>query len=92
MNLNHIRIHRNKHKNRVFNIQLLNNTHLKSMINLRSKSVATKYLNSYLVYHNFVNFAKESEIEKESILFSFVQETLCESKTFDITKRQAIPV
>ena len=94
MNLNHIRIPRNKHKNGVFNIQLLNNYHvrLKCMINIRFKGVATKYLNSYLVYHNFVNFAKESEIKKESILFSFVRETLCESKTFDIAKRRAIPV
>lgn len=66
MNLNHIRIPRNKHKNGVFNIQLLNNYHarLKGMINIRFKGVATKYLNNYLVYHNFVNFAKESEIEK----------------------------
>lgn len=62
------------------------------MINIRFKGVATKYLNNYLVYHNFVNFAKESEIEKESILFCFVRETLCESKTFDIAKRRAIPV
>lgn len=94
MNLNHIRIPRNKHKNGVFNIQLLNNYHarLKGMINIRFKGVATKYLNNYLVYHNFVNFAKESEIEKESILFCFVRETLCESKTFDIAKRRAIPV
>lgn len=92
MNLNHIRIPRNKHQNGVFNIQLLNNYHacLKGMINIRFKGVATKYLNNYLVYHNFVNFAKE--IEKESILFSFVRKTLCESKTFEIAKRQAIPV
>ena len=54
--------------------------------------VATKYLNNYLVYHNFVNFANESEIKKESILFSFVRETLCESKTFDSAKRRAITV
>ena len=84
MNLNHIQIPRNKHKNGVFNIQLLNNYHacLKGMINIRFKGIVTKYLNNYLVYYNFVNFAKESEIEKEAILFSFVQKTMCESKTF----------
>lgn len=94
MSLNHIQIPRNKHKNGVFNIQLLNNyhAHLKVMINIRFKGVATKYLNSYLVYHNFVNFAKEREAEKEGILFNFVQNTMCESKTFDIAKRQAIPM
>ena len=62
------------------------------MINIRFKGVATKYLNNYLVYHNFVNFAKEREADKEGILFNFVQNTMCESKTFDIAKRQAIPV
>lgn len=94
MNLNHIQIPRNKHKNGVFNIQLLNNYHsqLKGMINIRFKGVATKYLNNYLVYHNFVNFAKESEPEKENILFDFVQESLCFSKTIDIAKRLAVPV
>lgn len=92
MNLNHIRMPRTKHKNGVFNIQLLNNYHarLKGMINIRFKGVATKYLNNYLVYDNFVNFAKESETEKEGILFNFVQGTMCKSTTFEIAKRQAI--
>lgn len=78
----------------MFNIQLLNNYHarLNGMINICFKGVVTKYLNKYLVYHNFVNFAKGSEIVKESILFSFVQETLGESKAFNIAKRQAIPI
>ena len=94
MNLEHIRIPRNKHQNGIFNIQLLNNYHsqLKGMINIRFKGVATKYLNNYLVYHNFVNFAKETANEKKDILFRFIQKTLCISKTCDIRKRCAIPV
>lgn len=72
----------------------MNNYHarLNGMINIRFKGVATKYLNNYLVYHNFVNFAKGSETEKEGILFNFVQDMMCESKTSDIAKRQAIPL
>ena len=51
MSLNHIRIPRNKHRNGVFNIQLLNSYHaqLKGLINIHFKGVATKYLNNYLV-------------------------------------------
>lgn len=48
MELNHIPC--NKHKNGVFNIQLLNNYHaqLKSMINVNFKGVSTKYLKTTL--------------------------------------------
>lgn len=94
MNLNHIRISRNKHKNGVFNIQLLNNYYaqLKGMINIRFKGVATKYLNNYLVYHNLVNFSKGSMEHKEEVMRDFVLITDCISKSHDVSKRQAIPV
>lgn len=61
MSLNHIRIPRNKHKLGNFNIQTINSYHsrLKAMIIYNFKGVSTKHLNNYLVYHNFVNFAKE---------------------------------
>jgi transposase-like protein len=67
INLNHIRVPRNKHSNGSFNIQVVNNYHsrLKSMLVYNFKGVSTKYLNNYLVYHNFVNFAKESRKDKE---------------------------
>lgn len=94
MNLNHIRIPRNKHKSGVFNIQLLNNYHaqLKGMINIRFKGVATKYLNNYLVYHNLVNFSKGSMEHKEEVMRDFVLITDCISKSHDISQRQAIPI
>jgi len=60
MNLNHIRIPRNKHINGGFNIQVVNSYHsrLKAMLTYNFKGVSTKYLNNYLVYHNFVTFTK----------------------------------
>lgn len=94
MGLNHIRIPRNKYKNGVFNIQTVNNYHkrLKDLIFGTFKGVATKYLNNYLVYHNFVNFAKDTKANKEVILFDFIRNTFCQSKTAEIAKRPALPI
>ena len=94
MNLNHVRIPRNRYTNRIFNIQLLNNYYaqLKDMTNIRFNGTATKYLNNYLIYHNFVNFAKEEKDDKKSILIFFISETRCISKTYDIAKRNPISV
>ncbi len=93
-NLTHIKIESGKHKNGMFNIQKINSYHseLKRMINGRFKGVATKYLNNYVVYHNFVNIAKESMIEKARILKEFVCSTLCNSRGYLIKFRKAIPV
>lgn len=94
MGLNHIRIPRNKYKNGVFNIQTVNNYHkrLKDLIFGIFKGVATKYLNNYLVYHNFVNFAKDSKANKDVILFDFIRKTLCQSKSFKVANRPALPI
>ncbi len=94
MELNHIRIPRNKRTVGTFNIQTVNSyhSHLKNLISSRFKGVSSKHLNNYLVYHNFVNFAKETEEEKESILFDFIRNTLCTSKSINITKRNPLPV
>lgn len=94
MELNHIRIPRNNRTVGTFNIQTVNSyhSHLKNLIFGRFKSVATKYLNNYLVYHNFVNFAKETEDEKEVILFDFIRETKCGTRCHTISDRPALPV
>ena len=93
-NLTHIKIESGKHKNGMFNIQKINSYHseLKRMINGRFKGVATKYLNNYVVYHNFVNIAKESMVEKARIPKEFVCSTLCNSRGYLIKFRKAIPV
>lgn len=72
----------------VFNVQTINNYHsrLKAMIAYNFRRVSIKHLNNHLVYHNFVNFTKESQKEKEVILLDFIQKTYCKSlvKTFQI--------
>ena len=49
----------------------------------RFHGVATNYLNNYLVWNNFVNYAKESYNEKEQILTEFIftteKKTLCKN-------------
>lgn len=94
MNLNHIRIPRNKHSNGSFNIQVVNNYHsrLKSMLVYNFKGVSTKYLNNYLVYHNFVNFAKESRKDKEQMLLNHILNTNCLSQSISVANRPAVPL
>ena len=57
-----------------------------------SNTLSTKYLNNYLVWHNFVNYANESYTEKKNILESFVftvsKTVLCKN----VPLRNPIPV
>ena len=90
MVLSHIRIHRNRYKLGAFNIQTINR--LKNILIHSFKSVSTKYLNNYLIYHNFVNFAKESRKDKEQILFKHILNTDCISKSISVANRPALPL
>ena len=92
--LTHIRIPRGKYTNGTFNIQTINSYHseLKRLINHYFKGVATKYLNNYIVYHNFVNFAKNTFENKVNKLEEFVFSTRCLTRGYSISKRSAIPV
>ena len=94
MNLSHIRIPRNRYKIGTFNIQTINSYHsrLKSMLIYDFKGVSTKYLNNYLVYHNFVNFAKDSNDSKEQILLNHIINTNCISESIQISNRPAVPL
>ena len=94
MNLSHIRIPRGKRAVGTFNIQTINSYHsrLKNMIVHRFKGVATKYLNNYLAYHNFVNFAKDTLANKEAVLLDFIRKTMCTIKSVDVAKRPAVPI
>ena len=94
MELNHIRIPRKKHSVGVFNIQTINSYHsmLKALVLYRFRGVATKYLNNYLVYHNFVNFDKESNADKHAILLNFIRNNPYLAQSRDIPKRAAVPI
>ena len=94
MELNHIRMPKNRYKLGAFNIQTINSYHsrLKNMLIHSFKGVSTKYLNNYLVYNNFVNFAKDSKNEKEQILLNHIISIECLSKSIEINRRSAIPL
>lgn len=92
----HVQIPSKKHKKGIFNIQLINYYHsaLKAMTNIRFRGVATKYLNNYIVYNNFVTFAKESFMEKIKILKNEIFTIGVEERSFsvNISKRDPLPL
>ena len=94
MDLYHIQIEHNRHRNGIFNIQTINSYHslLKDLVLRVFKGVATKYLNNYVVYHNFVNFAKGGFDEKINILREFIYTTDAHIKSREICYRDRIPL
>ena len=92
--VHHIAIPRGSYKKDGFNIGLINNYHarLKNFINRVFKGVATKYLNNYLVYFNFLHFAEGTEEEKEEILANFVLNAFCETTYESVSNRIAVPL
>lgn len=72
--LTHVKNPRGKCTTGDFNINTVNSYHseLKRMIDGNFKGVATKYLNNYIVYNNFVNFAKNTFENKLNKLEYFV--------------------
>ncbi len=92
--LTHVRVPKGKHKNGAFNIQAVNAYHseLKRLVYGYFKGVATKYLNNYVVYHNFVNFAKGELNQKINILRKFIYTTNVNIKSKEVSDREKIPV
>ncbi|MDY5917149.1 MAG: IS1595 family transposase, partial [Treponema sp.] len=82
-----------KSKLGIYHIQYINSYHsmLKNFIN-RFHGVATKYLNNYLVWHNFLNYAKESYAEKTTIFADFVFTTEKVDLNKSIPLRPALPL
>lgn len=82
-----------KAKKGIYNIQHINSYHslLKRFLR-RFNGVSTKYLNNYLVWHNFVNYAKKTDAEKHNVLLAFALTTLKSERCRDISNRPAVPV
>ena len=57
----------------------------------RFKGVSSKHLNNYLIWHNFVNYAPESETEKRAILLKFALTQNLTVHAKDISKKPALP-
>ena len=90
--LNLIQIPTKRYTNGNYNIQKINSYHseLKRFIIGRFNGVATKYLNNYLVYHNFVNISKDKN--KKRILRKFLLNTVSTTKGYQIVDRVDVPV
>lgn len=88
-----IQLKTGKSKLGIYHIQYINSYHsmLKNFIN-RFHGVATKYLNNYLVWHNFLNHAKESYAEKTTIFADFVFTTEKVDLSKSIPLRPALPL
>ena len=88
-----IKLKTGKSKSGIYHIQHINSYHsmLKNFM-IRFHGVATKYLNNYLIWHNFLNYAKESYAEKTTILADFVFTTNKKSLSKEIPLRPAIPL
>ncbi len=89
---NLVQLKGSKSKKGIYNIQHINNYHgkLKQFIN-KFNGVSTKYLNNYLIWHNFVNYAPESEIDKRTILLKFALTQNITIHLADISHRPALP-
>jgi transposase-like protein len=88
-----VQIKGGKTKNGIYHIQHANSYHSQLKQFMRSfKGVSSKYLNNYLIWHNFVNYAKETTEEKRNILLAFVLSTFKTDKCRDIAKRPAMPL
>ena len=88
-----IQLKTGKSKLGIYHIQHINSYHsmLKNFIN-RFHGVSTKYLNNYLVWHNFLNYAKESYAEKTTIFADFVFTTNKVDLSKSIPLRPALPL
>ena len=78
----------------IYNMGHINNYHsqMKKFINSRFNGVSTKYLNNYLVWHNFINWAKGTSEEKREIFTTFVLSTLKTVRYCDLSSRAPVPV
>ena len=94
MDLTHIRIPRKHHSVGNFNINTVNNYHkqFKELIIGRFHGVSTKYLNNYLAYNQYVNFAKGSEEEKQNRIEALLIATSFSKNIKQLTNRPAVPV
>lgn len=92
-NIDLVQLKSGKSKQGIYNIQHINSYHSELKKSLYSfKGVSIKYLNNYLIWHNFVNYAKETDEEKKIILLTYVMTTSKSITNQDLSNRPAIPL
>ena len=93
LHVKHIKVDPDKHMKGKYGIQCINSYHsrLKGMI-ARFHGVATKYLNNYIVWNNFVNHAKQLPANaKRKTLLEHIAKCLCSTRNQSIPKRNPVP-
>lgn len=90
-NLKLVQIKSGKAKDNIYHIQHINSYHgmLKKFM-CGFNGVSTKYLNNYLTWHNFVNYAKETITEKQRILLNYALSATMSETCRQITNRYAL--
>lgn len=92
-NLKLVQLKSGRNKNGIYNIQHINNYHGQLKKFMRNfNGVSTKYLNNYLSWNNFVNYAKETDVEKQNILLRFALTTVKKITCRQVSNRQVIPI
>lgn len=92
-NLKLVQLKGGKTKSGIYHIQHINSYHSMLKKFMRGfNGVSTKYLNNYLIWHNFVNYAKETNAEKQRILINYVLSAIMTETCRQITNRQILPV
>jgi hypothetical protein len=88
-----VQIKGGKSKKGIYHIQHANSYHSQLKQFIRGfRGVSSKYLNSYLTWNNFVNYAKETAEEKRNILLAFALSTFKTDKCRDISNHPAVPL
>lgn len=76
----------------IYNLGHINSYHSQLKTFMRQfNGVSTKYLNNYLIWNNFVNYAPEEFIEKHRILLNFVFGANSSIRDEDISDRPNVP-
>lgn len=92
-NIKLVQLKNGRDKKGIYNIQHINSYHSLLKKFMRNfNGVSTKYLNNYLIWNNFVNYARETDQEKRNILLRFCLTTTKKVVCRDISDRQPIPV
>lgn len=82
-----------KGKKNGYHIQHINSYHSRLKTFMDSfKGVSTKYLGNYIVWHNLVNYAPETEDEKAQIMFGFVTTYPMKETNDELSHRPVVPV
>lgn len=76
----------------IYHLQHVNNYHSQMKKFMKNfNGVSTKYLNNYLIWHNFLNYAPEDFQEKRRILLNFVLSANHAERNIDISDRPNLP-